>query len=70
MLLISVHLRNITEELIKQDDLSVESFLWNKQLRFYISDEKDQIYIEQTHSKISLSYEYLGNTTRLVMTPL
>lgn len=63
-----VHYRDIIHE-IKENPTSVEGFLWQKQLRYYMNEDKN-VYIRQLGSQIDYGYEYLGATTRLVITPL
>ena len=70
LLLVRVQLRNIIENFISQRLSGPDDFLWNMQLRFYLDMETKNAYIRQVHAKLFLSYEYLGNTTRLVVTPL
>ena len=77
MLLTSVHMRNTIEALIEHKLDDQDDFQWQKQLRYYVEDIKNaddedahDICTRQVFSKIWLSYEFLGNTTRLVITPL
>ncbi len=49
---------------------STENFMWTRQLRYYFSSEKQDINILQTIAVLWLSYEYLGNCSRLVITNL
>ena len=63
-----VHYRDIIVE-IKENPTTVEGFLWQKQLRYYMNNDKN-VYIKQLNSNLDYGYEYLGATTRLVITPL
>lgn len=63
-----VHYRDIVEK-IRDAQVTAEDFLWQQQLRYYATDEKN-ILIRQLSSVLDYGYEYLGATTRLVITPL
>jgi dynein heavy chain, axonemal len=64
-----VHYRDIIE-MIKQANASVDDFVWQQQLRYYINTLNSNVHICQLNSKLNYGYEYLGATTRLVITPL
>lgn len=75
-----VHNRDIIETLITNKVVSVKSFKWQQQLRYYwgIEDESgefaegesDDCYVRQVDAKIKYGYEYMGCMSRLVITPL
>jgi len=65
-----VHLRDIIEDLIKDNVQNLENFNWVKQLRYYYDSEMGDVKLIQSIAKLFLSYEYLGNSTRLVVTSL
>ena len=48
---------------------SIYDFVWQQQLRYYIEDN-DICVVRQVTSTMDYGYEYLGATTRLVITPL
>lgn len=54
----------------KQNCGSEKDFDWRRQLRFYWEKEEEELVIRQTNSHFNYGYEYLGNTGRLVVTPL
>jgi dynein heavy chain len=62
-----VHYRDILETL-KDEQSSLNDFQWQQQLRYYINIE--DVTIKQLDSNLFYGYEYLGATTRLVITPL
>ncbi|XP_064639639.1 dynein axonemal heavy chain 2-like isoform X2 [Lineus longissimus] len=67
---IEVHARDIIEKLIKSGCNDVTAFEWLSQLRFYWDREIDDCVVRQTNTQFQYGYEYLGNSGRLVITPL
>ena len=49
---------------------SVLEFKWQQQLRFYWFAESEECFLRQVNTKFPYGYEFLGATTRLVITPL
>lgn len=47
-----------------------QAFLWLSQLRHRWSEEKNHCFANICDAEFRYSYEYLGNTARLVITPL
>lgn len=50
--------------------MDVSAFEWFSQLRFYWDRDLDDCVIKQTNTFFRYSYEYIGNSGRLVITPL
>ncbi|KAJ3217500.1 Dynein heavy chain 2, axonemal [Dinochytrium kinnereticum] len=73
LITVEVHSRDVIERMAKSNCDSVNSFEWLSQLRFYWEkegkDEEDCI-IRQINTQFKYGYEYLGNSGRLVITPL
>ncbi|CAF1063283.1 unnamed protein product [Rotaria sordida] len=65
---IEIHARDVINDLIKNQIKTESSFEWQQQLRFYW--RKDEIIIEQAIGRFWYGCEYLGNSGRLVITPL
>ncbi|RXG59116.1 Dynein heavy chain 7, axonemal [Armadillidium vulgare] len=63
-----VHGRDVAEELKSKNVQSLQDFSWVSQLRYLWINELVQVHMIMT--SIDYGYEYLGNTTRLVITPL
>ena len=56
--------------MLKNENVSsTTDFLWQKQLR-YAFDEEDQVVVRQVNAALKYGYEYMGATSRLVITPL
>eukprot|EP00656_Telonema_subtile_P031899 TRINITY_DN3494_c0_g2_i1.p1 TRINITY_DN3494_c0_g2~~TRINITY_DN3494_c0_g2_i1.p1 ORF type:complete len:4527 (-),score=1335.50 TRINITY_DN3494_c0_g2_i1:103-13683(-) len=71
LITIEVHSREVIEKLVKLNVDDPMAWNWVCQLRFrgMALDEEDCI-VEQTITKFTYGYEYLGNCGRLVITPL
>ncbi|XP_063098618.1 dynein axonemal heavy chain 2 isoform X3 [Cavia porcellus] len=67
---IEIHARDVLEKLYKSSLMDVNSFDWLSQLRFYWEKDLDDCVIRQTNTQFQYGYEYLGNSGRLVITPL
>lgn len=50
--------------------MTVSAFEWFSQLKFYWDREREDCYIRQTNTNSIYTYEYIGNSGRLVITPL
>ncbi|NXO09420.1 DYH9 protein, partial [Oriolus oriolus] len=67
---IDVHARDVVAKMIAQKVESAQAFLWLSQLRHRWSDEERHCLANICDAQFLYSYEYLGNTPRLVITPL
>jgi len=67
---IEVHARDIIDKLAKTGITDAQSFDWLKELRFYWDRDIDDCLVKQTNTQFQYGYEYLGNSGRLVITPL
>ncbi|XP_051851510.1 dynein axonemal heavy chain 9 [Antechinus flavipes] len=67
---IDVHARDVVAKMISQKIESTQAFLWLSQLRHRWDDEKKHCFANICDAEFLYSYEYLGNTPRLVITPL
>jgi dynein heavy chain len=65
--------------MVKQGVSSSDDFMWSSQLRFYWADDDqtiggtnpgDNMWVQMVASRRPYGYEYLGNSFRLVITPL
>ncbi|KAI1899527.1 hypothetical protein AGOR_G00062710 [Albula goreensis] len=67
---IDVHARDVVAKLIAQKVTNGQAFAWLSQLRHRWDDDRRHCYINICDAQFQFSYEYLGNTHRLVITPL
>ncbi|XP_054557770.1 dynein axonemal heavy chain 6 isoform X2 [Talpa occidentalis] len=70
LITIDVHARDIVTELIQAKVEQVESFDWQRQLRYYWDIDLDNCVARMALSQYTYGYEYLGACPRLVITPL
>ena len=70
LITLDVHSRDIVSELIQSEVSSVDDFEWTKRLRYIWDVESNRVHIHQAGAVIEYGYEYLGATSRLVVTPL
>ncbi|CAK1600591.1 unnamed protein product [Parnassius mnemosyne] len=67
---IEIHSRDTVDRMYKMGCMSVTAFEWFSQLKFYWDREREDCYIRQTNTSFVYTYEYIGNSGRLVITPL
>eukprot|EP00792_Barthelona_sp_PAP020_P009043 TRINITY_DN3265_c0_g6_i1.p1 TRINITY_DN3265_c0_g6~~TRINITY_DN3265_c0_g6_i1.p1 ORF type:complete len:3839 (+),score=1299.73 TRINITY_DN3265_c0_g6_i1:669-11519(+) len=68
--MLDVHARDVVANLINQKVESSEGFAWQSQLRMRWDDKKSDCFINNVDAEFRYGYEYLGNQSRLVITPL
>ena len=67
---LDVHARDMIQALVDEKVEGVESFAWQKQLRFYWIAPTSDVEGRICDFKTKYFYEWIGNTGRLVITPL
>ena len=70
LITLDVHSRDIVSELIDSEVQKIDDFEWTRRLRYYWDSETNRVKLEQANAVIEYGYEYLGATSRLVVTPL
>jgi hypothetical protein len=63
-----VHSKDLVDMLVKNNVNSQNDFQWLSQLRYYMID--DAVRVRIINAEVPFAYEYLGNSDRLVITPL
>jgi dynein heavy chain len=67
---LDVHARDVIQYLINSKVDGMEAFAWQQQLRFYWKPQTNDCEIRICDFKTIYFYEWVGNTGRLVITPL
>jgi dynein heavy chain len=67
---IDVHSRDVVGKMITSKIESVLAFMWQSQLRHRWDDEEVDCFANICDAEFKYWHEYLGNTARLVITPL
>lgn len=70
LVVIDVHARDVVVDLEAANVASLNDFNWLSQLRYYYPDKETGLVVKMINSVQNYGYEYLGNTARLVITPL
>ncbi|XP_035261919.1 dynein heavy chain 3, axonemal [Anguilla anguilla] len=65
---IDVHARDVVAKLAEDGISSLNDFQWTSQLRYFWED--DDVLVRMITTTVKYGYEYLGNSPRLVITPL
>ncbi|NWI70492.1 DYH17 protein, partial [Todus mexicanus] len=67
---IDVHARDVVAKMILAKVESAQAFTWQSQLRHRWDETMKHCYANICDAQLQYAYEYLGNTPRLVITPL
>jgi dynein heavy chain len=67
---VETHLRDTTQDLVNMKTRSVQDWEWQRRMRVYWSQERNDVSIGMADAVMEYMYEYVGCTQRLVVTPL
>ncbi|EAR85626.2 dynein heavy chain (macronuclear) [Tetrahymena thermophila SB210] len=68
LIVLDVHNQDVVSALVKEGISKKEEFAWQSQLRYYWEEANTVVKI--INAVVEYNYEYLGNSPRLVITPL
>jgi dynein heavy chain len=68
LIVIEVHARDVTQNLVDLNITNINDFDWISQLRYYWVES--ELKVRAVNAEFQYGYEYLGNSGRLVITPL
>ncbi|XP_055888364.1 dynein axonemal heavy chain 1-like isoform X4 [Biomphalaria glabrata] len=69
LIVIEVHSRDVIDKMVQENVNDPNAFEWISQLRYYWMEDEN-LYQRAVNAQFPYGYEYLGNTPRLVITPL
>ena len=70
MVVIDVHARDVVTRLVEKRVEQKNDFEWSSQLRYYWQAKAQKLDVCMVTATIYYGFEYLGNSLRLVITPL
>ena len=70
LIVIIVRAREIVNNLAKQRCMSTDDFNWISNMRYYFDKKSETVKVSMVMSELTYANEFLGNTGRLVITPL
>jgi len=73
LVVIDVHAKDVVQKLVDERVDSRDAFEWISQLRYYWEEDdtgRENVWVRMVQTSFPYGYEYLGNTFRLVITPL
>lgn len=68
LIVLDVHNKDVIKSLVQQNIEDINDFMWLAQMRYYW--ENNDSVVRMINAVLDYNYEYLGNSSRLVITPL
>lgn len=69
LVLDTIHNIDVVNQLISERASSLQDWVWQKQLRYYLNDDQECV-VRMCDAEFFYTYEYQGNAPKLVHTPL
>lgn len=63
-------MRDVVMDLVKYRVSKADSFEWRRQMKYFWDKDEEKMEVRMASIIVNYSNEYLGNTSRLVVTPL
>ena len=60
LIVLDVHARDVIEKLITEKCTSATDFAWIAQMRYYLEDSGDNLWVQMVQSRFPYAFEYLG----------
>ncbi|KAL4429302.1 hypothetical protein ABPG74_002288 [Tetrahymena malaccensis] len=70
LIVIEVHNKDVVKRLIDDEINNTQQFEWLSEMRYYWDASINKLNVKMMSTSMRYGYEYLGNTGRLVITPL
>ncbi|XP_052133206.1 dynein axonemal heavy chain 1-like, partial [Frankliniella occidentalis] len=71
LIVVELHARDVLDGLVANNVPSANDFDWISQLRYYwVQEDEATLKVRAVNAEFQYGYEYLGNSGRLVITPL
>lgn len=70
LITLEVHARDVVARMVKERVAAASDFEWMSQLRYYWIPDTKALKVRAMNAEFDYMFEYLGNTGRLVITPL
>ncbi|KFG49291.1 dynein heavy chain family protein, partial [Toxoplasma gondii GAB2-2007-GAL-DOM2] len=70
LITVDTHGRDVLSRLIEEGAASQDAFQWQSQLKYHWREDENTMRVDITDASFVYGYEYLGNGSRLVVTPL
>ena len=72
LVVVDVHAKDTIENLVKERCDNIQEFKWMSQLRYYWEEQRQETHlkVKMINACLNYGFEYLGNSSRLVITPL
>jgi dynein heavy chain len=70
LIVLEVHNKDVVRQLVDEGVNDIACFEWLSQMRYYWLSDAQSVAVRMMTTSMGYGYEYLGNSPRLVITPL